>query len=107
MSDRPSEVTLRDIAAFHISLADMNRRGKAEGFANTFMRLLELFSSYLSDLPPGVKRRAEIWADHRTPNSFLWVIEQFADPADGQKPTLLLAGGLHFHEDGEVWGIHT
>lgn len=84
----------------------MTAMGHAESFAAAYLRLLNMLSIGISEAPPRYFRRAEIWADQHTANSFYWCIYNEA-VEDENNVSRCLAGVLHFHERDQTWGIHT
>jgi hypothetical protein len=99
-------ITISNPGALPRLLADMTNRHKTQDFINTYARLLNLISSHLET---NKDRWADIWFADKQDTGSSWITWAIHDPAieHPQRPGIVLAGVMHFHESDQTWSINT
>jgi hypothetical protein len=99
---------------FQSSIKAMEEAHCLETFAIAWLRLMNLITSYLATSTLDTRKRvATIWADPHVNTHGIydwnWLILDQPCAASNRfcDGTVLLAGGLVYHEFNNSWGIHT
>jgi hypothetical protein len=103
----PNSINITNAGVFSRLLTDMTSCGdQGKVFITCWARLINLISSYLDN---NKTRRAEIWFADKQDTGHSWITWVIYDPAiqHPERPGVVLAGAMHFHESTQTWGIHT